>query len=115
MSPEFVCKVYNIHNQQPGWYLDEAVTSMAQHNPVAAQRLLKMIVAYSGNYPPSCLPVINALGKKNPAAALALAKAQPADMRTAALLAAAAFQPRATARTLILESSLRKPTGALRT
>ena len=41
------------------------------------------------------------MGKKDAAAALLLAKAQPEDMRSSALLEAAAFQPAAAARTLI--------------
>ncbi len=113
VSPEFVFKVYNgiftaqSKNIFKSEYLAAAVTSMAQHDPQAALRLMKMIEGkkYKFKVMYNVLPIIEALGKKDPAAVLALAKARNADMnvdmRTAALLEAAAFQPKAAARAII--------------
>ncbi len=77
--------------------------AMARHDPAAALRLQQMITAMKL---PSkefydCTPLIDALGKQDPAAALAMANAQPEAQRHAALLEAAAYQPQAAAQTII--------------
>ena len=103
-SPEFVLKVYDsLDNPSLQNYLGTAVARMAQRDPAAALRLLKLIDAkkYDVSAPDYALPLIDALGKQDPAAALALAEAQPDYLRTDALLAAASFQPKAEAVTRI--------------
>ncbi len=94
-------------DQVTGDDLDQAISSMASCDPVAAQRLLDMLKAKQaarGNYQPiDAEPVIKALGNKDPAAALALAKMQPDHLRPAALLEAAAYQPKSTAKNLLQE------------
>ena len=72
----------------------------------AAQRLLTMLDAreVQQRRGPSvdALPVIRALGKKDPAAALALAKTQPGYTHVPwRLLEAAAFQPKDAAKTIL--------------
>ena len=102
VSLEFVCKVYNSivgHSGSIDSGLVRAVTSLAQHDPAAAQRLIKMIVAHEGVMYVLAVPLINALGTQDPTAALALANTQPENAE--GLLAAAAFQPKAAARKLI--------------
>ena len=106
VSPEFVLMVYNkIDHRAANAALGQAVASMARRDPTAALRLLKMIDAnkYDNGGLPTILSLIDVLGKKDPAAALALANAQPDNMRSAALLEAAAFQPKAAACTLLQE------------
>ena len=103
VSPEFVLKVYDgIDVPNKARDLGMAVTSMAQHDPAAAQRLLDLLAArqITGVQPRDLAPLIKALGKQDPAAALALAKAQRVN-RLPALLAAAAFQPKDVAHALL--------------
>ena len=104
VSPEFVLKVYDsIDNQFKSGYLGQAVTSMAKRDPVAAQRLLGLIEARrrDGEGVIDVLPVVKALGKKNPAAALALVNTLPYYRVTMGLLQAAVFQPKDTAKTML--------------
>ncbi len=109
VSPEFVLQVYDAcyarsHSDR---YTSEnlltALTSMAQHDPAAAQRLLKMIIARGDNtwdYR-EILPLFRMLGKTHPEAALALAKAMPEYWQARALMEVAAFQPRQAAISLL--------------
>ena len=76
---EFVCKVYNSIVGHSGRIFSDVVraaTSLAQHDPAAARRLIKMIVAHEGVTYGIAVPLINAMGKLDPVAALALAKTQ---------------------------------------
>ncbi len=74
---------------------------MAKHDLHAAQRLMAMIVAknYRIDGPSPLAPIIEALGKTDPASALRMAKTQPLDID--AQLAAAACQPKATVKALL--------------
>ncbi|MGA2501480.1 MAG: carboxypeptidase-like regulatory domain-containing protein, partial [Tepidisphaeraceae bacterium] len=114
VSPEFVfqvCDRLDAQDQSP--YLGLAVSELARHDAAAAARLLQMIEAKNDSVPPNMVVLlINSLGKTDAASALALAKAQPDNLRSAALLAAAAFQPREVARTLLQDmfSQEAKPT-----
>lgn len=101
VSPEFVIKVYNsIDNKNKKDTVSWAVSSMVPHDPLGAQKLLKFI---DSNNSYDLLPIINALGKKDPAAALALAKASPDDQRSVLLLEAAPYQPKAAADAIIAD------------
>ena len=97
VSPEFAVKVCDSFEDQSKYeHLGVAMTQLAQYDPDAALRLLKMIGATEfgdRRVDYLLLSLISALGAKDPAAVLALAKAQPEDMRPVALLEAAAFQP----------------------
>ena len=100
VSPELFRKVYaSIGDSEKSRFLDDAVLDMAQHYPEMAPRLLQMLEAKGPTNVESfvVLPIIAALGKQDQAAALALAKAQPENVRRDAMLAAATFQPKATA------------------
>jgi len=106
VSPEFVLKVYDgIDYQFKAMDMGEAIRSMAQRDPMAAARLAQLFSARKRNDEdaPNLEPVIKALGKQDPAAALALAKTQPDNLRPAALLVAAASQPKAAAKALLQE------------
>lgn len=107
VSPEFVIKVYHAiessDNRQISWAVQGAVTSMAQHNPAAARRLIQMLLEAkiidiaSGNADDFAI-----LGKIDPPAALALAKsATQSYQQPWMLLTAASYQPKTTADAII--------------
>ncbi len=107
VSPEFAYQVYDsINGKFKRWYLPQVVTGMAPNDPEGTLRLLNMIAAKNSNngYIDSfdTLPIIRALGRKDPAAVLALAKDNTRD-NTMEMLAAACFQPKAVARTILQE------------
>lgn len=104
VSPEFVFKVFgSLDEQSDSRYFSHAVTSMARYNPKEALHLLKMLEAkkYDVMNDYTVLEIIDALGKQSPALVLAMAKAQPEHIRASALLEAAAFQSKETARSLM--------------
>ncbi len=110
VSPEFVLKVYDYCYDQSGsdWDKSEnlltALTSMAQHDPPAAQRLINMLDARGcDNWKQfDILPLIQTLSKQDPNAALALAKTLPEGwLQTNVLWETAAFQPKQTAIPLV--------------
>jgi predicted transcriptional regulator len=103
VSPEFVYQIFDridIDTVYKRGEMDQALSSMAKYNPQEAQRLLAQLP--EGDISDSApLYVIRALGKKNPAAALALAEKQQARYHPKALLEAAAFLPKEQARALL--------------
>lgn len=105
VSPEFVLKVYDsIDSWARQGEMDTAMRTMAEHDVAGAQRLLKAIEAmpddHSGVRDSGPLYIIRALGKTDPAAALALANA---NRRSDLLLEAATFQPKDVARKIVLD------------
>ncbi len=108
VSPEFVMDVYHAFAPSRGFNTGYAAACsagrMAERDPLAALRLIKML--REANIPDMnsvyLLPIIDALGKKDPAAALTLAKAYPDNyLAPETLLAAAAFQPKAEAKAIV--------------
>ncbi len=107
VSPEFASRIYDsIDDPLKGSYFWMVAASMAPHNPDGALEMLNMIERQSTDgfrLDHVLMVVIDALGNKDPAAALALAKAQPVDQQAKALLAAAVFQPKAMAGAILQE------------
>ena len=108
VSPEFVMDVYHAFapNQgfNKGYEVACSVPIMAERDPLAALRLIKMLseAKISDMSGVDLLPIIAALGKKDPAAALTLAKAYPGNyLAPGTLLAAADYQPKAEAKAII--------------
>ncbi len=106
VSTEFILKVNeSIDDFDDGMSLLHAMPSIAPSDPAAAERLLEaqrqLNIINDGEFVADMLPVIQALGKLDPAAALALAKAQPLRTYPEALLNAAASQPKEEAERII--------------
>ncbi len=104
VSPEFVVSVYR-HLDDPlsSIHLGNAITATAPHDPDTALRLYNALQQLLARGDGEIIglgdlsPVIMATGKADPAAALALAKLQPDYQQPAALLVAAACQPKSSA------------------
>ncbi len=115
VSPEFVIKV--LHANAEGEYKDifqpeaqqQALASMATHDPAAALRLIHMFKAMtppntsSFEVAPYIMPLIRAMGPPTPSAALplALSPEMDDDRRFEALLTATVYQPESEARNIM--------------
>ncbi len=114
VRPEFVIKVYNrLDNGMKHVVLCAAVRHLETRDPESALRLLKALWALDKleghSYEVDVMPTIKALGKRDPEAALALAKTLPGGLQPKAMLAAAAYQTREAAGTLLRDNFPTRP------
>jgi len=103
VNPEFVLRIIRILESKGKLVsANQAVRTMAMHNPPAALRLLKLLQeAKIPVWYIDPLPVIDSLGKDDPASVLSLATTWPTGDRTTLMLDAAAFQQKTVADAVI--------------